>query len=389
MRPIIPASLSPDLRIALIRKAIGIFFLAGIALSFPLWTGDRLFPATPILDLIKDLRLSSDIFFLTILVISLGLSFFSSYRGFVLLSVFSITIMMVCDQMRWQPWVYLYTLMLIAFLITDDSPQGNRMRLNNLRIILTGVYFWSGAHKLNPNFIDHTYRDIITRFLNIQNISETMLTLGYVIPLTEITMGLALLTSRFRNAAVCLAAFSHIFILLFLSPLGINANSVVYPWNLAMIVFVVLLFWNEKAVMVFSFSKLHRNIGQLSFILLIWILPFLNFFGMWDHFLSFSLYSDNENIYYIAIEEKELPKIDDRLRPFLAEVPGISGGRLIDINKWTLNELNVPFYPERRVFKVVAKTFCDLGIEEGKIIFLELKRPFREGEYFNFTCKDL
>jgi hypothetical protein len=232
---------------------------------------------------------------------------------------------------------------------------------------------------------------MLTHLLHIkdENISDLLLLSGYSIPVIEISTGLGLWVPRFRNKAVVLAIVSHVCILLFLSPLGINDNTVVYPWNLAMIIFVILLFMNEQTWPWFWPAALRQKISLVCFVILVWLLPGLNFFGAWDNFLSFSLYADKTSVYYIAIEEHEIVKIDGRLKRFFVELPGISGGGLIDVNRWALNDLGVPVYPERRIFKKIAASFCDKGIGQGKIIFLELRHPLRSGVYKTFSCEDL
>jgi hypothetical protein len=332
-----------------------------------------------------------EFFLLITLILSLVMLLFSPHRGILFLVMLSAAALMIYDQMRWQPWVYLYFLMIIAFFITPPRAGEKPIHLNYLRIIITGVYFWSGIHKINPGFLDHTYREILTRLLHIpdRNISDLFLHTGYVIPIIEIAIAIALWTHCFRNKAVVLAISSHIFILLFLSPLGINANTIVYPWNLAMIVFMILLFWNDQSDFRFWPAKVYERICIIGLAILTWILPATNFFGFWDNYLSFSLYSDKASAFYIAVEEKEISKIDDRLKRFFVDLPGISGGRLIDINEWAMSDLGVPVYPERRVFEKIAATFCDNGIEKGKIVFLEFQHPVGNKISNSFTCEDL
>jgi hypothetical protein len=124
-------------------------------------------------------------------------------------------------------------------------------------------------------------------------------------------------------------------------------------------------------------------------IALVWLFPILNLFGYWDHHLSFSLYSNKPSNFYIAIEESQVRKIDKRLKNYFVEIPGLQGGQIIEINKWTLFELNVPFYPQIRSFKKLSANFCSLDIDEEKLIFLELANVKGKHQYRRFTCKDL
>ena len=45
----------------------------------------------------------------------------------------------------------------------------------------------------------------------------------------------------------------------------------------------------------------------------------------------------------------------------------------IDTKRWSLDELNVPFYPERRLFRRLYKGFSRLTIPDDSIVFWFLK----------------
>lgn len=176
----------------------------------------------------------------------------------------------------------------------------------------------------------------------------------------------------------------------YLSPLGVNTNSVVYPWNIAMIILVTLLFFEVKnPLIIWKHERVQMKVLSSAMVVLIWVLPLLNFVNLWDNYLSFSLYSDRPSRYYIAIEEHELNKIDMRLHKYFVNIKGLSGGQIIDVDKWSIDELNIPFYPERRVFKKICKSFCGLDIEENNLVFLEIEQPVKSNRLYKFTCKDL
>jgi hypothetical protein len=54
-----------------------------------------------------------------------------------------------------------------------------------------------------------------------------------------------------------------------------------------------------------------------------------------------------------------------------------------------MRELNAPFYSETRCFKQLATPFCDLGIQNDQLYFLEYELPFKEGKFKRFTCIDI
>ena len=118
-------------------------------------------------------------------------------------------------------------------------------------------------------------------------------------------------------------------------------------------------------------------------------MPVFSFLNSWDQYLSFRLYSGNTNLFYISIADDQVHKIDTDLHQYFWQVEGLSGGEMINVNRWSMNELNVPFYPETRVFKQVAKSFCGRGIENSKLIAVEFERSFGDADFQEFKCSDL
>ncbi|MDN5201797.1 hypothetical protein QQ008_10500 [Fulvivirgaceae bacterium BMA10] len=271
--------------------------------------------------------------------------------------------------------------------------KGNgNVRLNYFRIILIGTYLWSGIHKINPSFIEIAYPSIMEGLFGMTDpdFVESTRILGYGIPVVEILISFGLFFPRSRHIAVYFAILSHLFILWYLGPLGINQNSIVYPWNIAMILMVWILFFNSEDKIVFLKQQPYKwKILNLKIILLVWIFPVFNFIGYWDNYLSFSLYSEKMTDMYVAIEENELQKFKDRFDNCFVELEGITGGKIIDINKWALKELNVPVYPETRIYKQIAEVFCGYNISQDKLIFIEATRPLGFGSLHSYSCRDL
>src|SRR5690242_2718843 len=54
------------------------------------------------------------------------------------------------DITRFQPWVYMFALMLFSVAIL--KPKGEEVTLFAIRVILAGTYFWSGMQKINHSF---------------------------------------------------------------------------------------------------------------------------------------------------------------------------------------------------------------------------------------------
>jgi hypothetical protein len=101
-------------------------------------------------------------------------------------------------------------------------------------------------------------------------------------------------------------------------------------------------------------------------------MPALNFFGLWDSYLSASLYSGStEEGYVYAADSSQRTRISDTAR----------------------DETNAPAYPEQRVYKeVFADMWCEKTSSAPKPILVVYSRP----EIFSgqrsrtiYYCKDV
>jgi hypothetical protein len=92
-------------------------------------------------------------------------------------------------------------------------------------------------------------------------------------------------------------------------PLGLNWNSVVWPWNVVMIALILILFWNTDV----TFADIvwrNKFVYQKVVLVLLGVLPALSFIGRWPSDLSLALYTDNLTEANVLISEpvkRELP----------------------------------------------------------------------------------
>src|SRR6185436_16349745 len=103
-----------------------------------------------------------------------------------------------------------------------------------------------------------------------------------LVPLVEIGIGLALVTRRFRDGAVIAAVVMHAAIVALLGPLGHAANDVIWPWNVAMALFVILLVWRDASPSGLGLLVPRAADARALAVLLFWVMPALSFVGMWD-----------------------------------------------------------------------------------------------------------
>jgi hypothetical protein len=329
-------------RLLYLRVAIAAGTLASMILSHALWVSTRFYPLTPVFAALKPIPSPFDhiLFYATLLALVLSAI---SRRWIPFFATFAI-VLVVCDQSRLQPWFYEYFFLLLG--IAFASP-------NACRIIMATTYFWSGAQKLNAGFINDVFPAILDPFLrHLPHAAQSIVhPLSVAAPFIELWIGIALLGRKFRTPAVVVAIAMHVFILIALSP----DNHVMWPWNIAMIAALVILFWKTEESA--RHILLSRNAFHIAALLLFAFAPALSFFGRWDHYLSAAMYSSNTNHATIFITKNLFDRLPDGIGEYAREeTPDIDS---IDIAEWSAGELNVPPYPEVRIYKSVARKICE------------------------------
>ena len=258
---------------------------------------------------------------------------------------------MLEDESRLQPWFYQYSFMLAAFCLYGWGRMGASDAFNTCRLIVAATYFWSGLQKANAGFFEGTYPWLVEPLTSWLPgwAGSTLLSGAYAVPVLETAIGLGLLTRRFRKFAVIGALLMHAFIMLCVGPLGSDHNTVVWPWNFAMSAFVLILFWrapDEPSPS--TILEPGRNLSpgsalRAAVLVLFAFMPLFNFFGLWDSYLSSSLYSGASKQAYVLVWDG-------------------SGWQGTGIANLAWQELNTPAYPEERVFKsVFAQRWCEAG----------------------------
>jgi len=331
-----------DPRLLYLRIAIVAGALSGMALSYKLWLSARFYPLTPVFPFLKPLPSPYDAIVFGAALVALTACALTPR----LIPVFAVLAVMlaVMDQSRLQPWFYQYLFLLLG--VAFAAP-------NACRLIVAMVYFWSGIQKINAGFMNDVFPWMLEPFLRHlpQAAAKLVHPLALSAPFIEAAIGLALLTRKFRSAGVAAALAMHLFILISLGPVGQNYNHVIWPWNIAMAAFVVILFWKSDAV-AGAFEGWFQFVAMLLFA----IAPALSFFGYWDHYPSSAMYSGNRNRGMIYFSDSNLEKLPDGIAEYAREeTPDIDS---IDIAEWSWTELNVPPYPEVRVFKNIGRSLC-------------------------------
>ena len=341
--------------------AAGLF--AGLALSPKLWLSDRLYPLTPVFSFLGRIPEPFDFLIYTALLAIL-IAIAIGRKPAKLIGVFAVIAIIVAlfDQSRWQPWFYQYLAMLIAVgLYYHDGIHDDRHHpaLNVCRLIVGSIYFWSGAQKLHTDFVGRIFPWLIEPFAGWlpHSMAPIIHSFGFVAPFIEIGIGIGLLTSRFRQYAVAGAITMHSLILLCIGPLGRNWNNVVWPWNITMMVLVVLLFWKRPDLPAREIVWPRGQRLQRIVLILFGIAPALSFLNLWDDYLSSALYAGYRNEPILQLTNSLADRLPKEILNcvYLTEKPGVN---VINLLHWSLNEMNVANYPAPRIYRSVARYIC-------------------------------
>jgi len=254
------------------------------------------------------------------------------------------------DQNRLQPYYVqlLAMLWVVSGMRTGQTGKAKGLQpaqyLRLLGIILFGTYLWAGIHKINPYFQE--------RFADFGA--------GYWIPFLEIALAVSLLWPRTRRAAVLGFVLMHVGIAVALSPWFYGWNLIVIPWNLALAAINVLVFWPGR----FTLSDWIRPPGarlpgarltQALLILVFVLLPALNLVGLWDHYLSFSLYSFKVPYAKVYLEPEHAARLPEHIEKYVFDD---GEGLFVEVTYWAMGEMQTAPYPEPRVYEQVCAYLC-------------------------------
>lgn len=379
-------------RIGYLKIVIAVAFIAGFLLSVPLWVSTRFYPLTPVLNIFPAIPFPVDyIYFFVLLLLLVAIIFLPKPR--IAIAVFAVlfVVLALLDQSRWQPWAYQYLFMLIGLGLFSWQPgdaRGENNALNISRIIVASTYVWSGIQKMNLSFVTGVFPWLAGPLVNI---FPSIVALGVFVPFIECAIGIGLFTKKYRTVAVWAAIAMHLSILLALGPWALNWNSVVWPWQIGMIFFVLLLFYK----MDFTFASLFSNdnfVFSKVVLVLFLVMPLFNFFGVWDAYLSDSLYSGNVSQGVIYMDSAVRNKLPPAVARYVKSYQSSIDRDTLTISDWSLGEMNVPPYPETRIYKNVARYICGYANNPSEVSLAVQEKPTwpsNIAEEKNYDCSDL
>lgn len=310
-----PSSLAETLLLAF-RWLVVACQAATIYITWPLWQVHESPPMLPALPLpAYDLGIP--------MLVSLALILILPVPGMTLHSALIVYAILI-DQTRIQP-----EFVSLVFLLWGSLPNPTARAFAQAHLV--SLWFFAGFHKLfSDGFLNGTAQWML---LEIPISPNPWLTqnIGYVLALTEVTLGVLAFIPRTRPLAAIMAFVVHAGILFVLLPTGHDWNEVVWPWNVALALsgFAIILPWRDSP---FTALLRCRKVAR-PLVTLLLIAPMGFYIGVTDAYLAHHLYSSNT-----AVAHSTALSIDA-----------------------TWNAFNVPLPPEHRLFKQYFRATCQPG----------------------------
>jgi hypothetical protein len=328
-----------------------IFWVFSKCFSYKLWHADRLFPLSPPFGFLENIPQEIHLFLLFASIAGIVLSaFFSGNRWILGITIAVDLLSCMLDQNRWHPIEYQCLITALFLFFYRNNPK---QFLNYMAFLVCIIYINSGLHKLNGGFLFHVWENmILERLFGFESKNIWIHYSGLLLGVLEVVAGIGLLFFRQKRFFSAILIGMHVFILLLISPTGLNYNPIVWPWNFVMVFIIIALFCTQNPVNI-SFRNLVSGFNKIPFLFL-GILPLFSMVGMYDNFLSFNLYSGRLQQLDICIGNKEAARA---YKPYFTHRRTCCDTReVINANLWSLKEMNIAVYPEERVyFDIIRK----------------------------------
>lgn len=328
---------------------ISIAWICAKLICFKLWGAGRDFPLVPVHDSLSSIHpfIHDFLFGSSLLMMFLFIFFPGKKMAAIIICLELLTCCL--DQNRWQPWEYFFLFMFLAYVLTKKSNELPGIWL----LIMAGLYFFGGIGKMNSAFIHDTWKYLMLhRWLDISTSNIWVTRSGYLLPLLELLAGLGLLFKQTRTVSILVLAGMHLFILLMLGPAGLNINQVVWPWNMALVILLVILFFNSSQM---ALSGPVANPFLWVVLLCWWILPWLRFTGHWDKYLSSVLYSGGVEQLFICTKN---PAAIEQMGKYMdSSFRVIPCSPVLSVYNWGIHEMRTAPYPEPRVRNAIIKAW--------------------------------
>jgi hypothetical protein len=277
----------------------------------------------------------------------------------------------LADQHRLQPWAWQFGLLAVVFATAGDARQRQLARW-----LAIGVYLHSGLSKLDFAFLHESGPRLVDGVAAVLGLETQWWSPGFrsglaaTLPLGELVIAIGLAVPRTRRWAAWLAVGMHVVLLAVLGPWGRNQAWGVLLWNVFFVGQTLLLFapwraggtsllWTHCLKDATSVEKGSTSmarpsssgtvpaarrsalwLGEVAVILGV-VAPFLESFGLFDHWPAWSVYSERSERVTVLVPAGVVDELPASVRPHVGP-PDVEGRRHVRIDRWSLDSLGVP-----------------------------------------------
>lgn len=330
-------------------------------LTWRLWVGASDFPQVPLLASLTGVPLLADWIAFTLTLISASVLLISSMlflfqrqpssshtfaRIAALLFAVSILCLFFLNQHRLQPWAWQFLLYAVLLFLARQSNE----LIVSARWVTASIYFFSAISKFDYQFLYGLGRQLaetIAETVGVEASGWMSFSAG-TMPVFELLIAVLLMVGRTRLTGIVLAAFFHAALIATLGPWGLNHHTGVLVWNVFFFFITTILFFPTSAEKANPVTLPYRQL-MFAVTLIMVLYPLL---PHCDHWLAWGLYSPNNS-------RSELEAVYENEQ-------GQTVFQRVDLSKMSLEQLNVPLYPEARFQLGVARSFQQHENLEGR-----------------------
>ncbi len=382
----------PETLCRYLRLVIAATGLLLLGTTWRLWLGWGDFPQVPMVEWFTRFPAWCDGLAGGLMALSLVLIFFRPANdklgpvpAFVFAGAFLLAVLL--NQHRLQPWAYEFCILLLVMALLPASRA-----VWCLRLIVASIYLHSGLSKLDVTFLTSHGEAMISVLTNALGwdfaaaplaVRRTVVAL---LPVGEIALFVGLLLRRTRRAAKWVSVGMHLVLLGILGPWGLGHKPGVLIWNAYFIAQNLLLFREvHSSESEPTSSASWRIVTAYGFVGLVVLLPFLEPFGLYDHWPAWAVYASRPERTRVYIAENRIPDLPALAPEFFTEeeppadaVERFLAGKLpwrrLRIDRWSLEALSVPIYPQDR-FQVGVALALGERCELEEDIRVEIDSP--------------
>ena len=363
----------------------GVFEMALVCSTLPLWTGRNPFPAVPLVSGLSTLPLSIDSILLLLLLAGCAALVVSAVRkrcaGVLCVGLLLVGLSLaVLNQHRLQPWHWLFLIIIGQQLF----PVADRARLN--RLTLASIYVFAAVSRLGPDVADGMTLSVLTvaaEFLPLdQLLRQPMFVFVACVAMNvaECLIGWLLLLRRTRRIGVVLAVALHGALLILLGPWGLNHHTGVLLWNLYFMIAIPVVFWSSSRQINSETAaptpEANTTLPSWPACLLAGIIalfPASGLIGIADNWLSWQLYSPRPEVLRFYVRGDAVDLLPESLQDYVASPAPLQNWCPVSLNQWSFATTHAPIYPEDRLqLAVVSQLTARLADGQWRA---ELHRP--------------